>query len=259
MAEGSKFDTLAAVYASVRPAYPEQTFDAIEELSGRPLAGAAVADVGAGTGISSRQLRDRGARVTAVELSGPMLERLAADSPGVGAVQGSGNALPLRDASADFVTYATAWHWVDPEQAVPEVLRVLRPGGALACFWNIPVADVGVRNGYRERMREALGAEPDLGTFNGSFDDARVADAARLALGSHAARLEVRTAAIPWSRWITVEQRLANIRSRSYAAALAPEHLEAFLDTEAAIMAQRQRGDGLVEEAYTTWLGVVSI
>ena len=147
MPESSMFDTLAAVYAAGRPTYPDGVFDAIQELSGRALAGSRVADVGAGTGISTRQLRDRGAEVTAVELSGPMVRRLVADSPGVTAVMGSANALPLRDASVDFVTFAQAWHWVETDRAVPEVLRVLKPGGALACFWNhaVPERAVGRR------------------------------------------------------------------------------------------------------------------
>lgn len=136
MSESSKFDTLAAVYASVRPAYPEEILDAVESLSGVRLAGAAVADVGAGTGIAARQLRDRGARVTALDLSGPMLDELVSGSPGVAAVQASGNALPLRDGSMDLVTFATAWHWVDPDRAIPEVARILRDGGTLALVWN---------------------------------------------------------------------------------------------------------------------------
>jgi SAM-dependent methyltransferase len=254
MTETSKFDGLAAVYAAIRPSYPQQAFDAVEELSGVSLSGARVADVGAGTGISSRQLRDRGARVTAVEVSFPMLQQLAAGSPGVAAVQGSGNALPLRDAGVDLVTFATAWHWVDPERAVPEVRRVLRPRGALACFWNIPVPDVGVRHGYRERMREALGHEPDLGTMTTA--DRKPDDGPRLELGSHS-HLEVRSASIPWSRWITLEQRLANIQSRSYVAELPPDRLARFLDGEREALADRVRDDGLIEEAYTTWLGVV--
>ena len=253
MTETSKFDRLAAVYAAIRPTYPQRVFDAVEQLSGVALSGALVADVGAGTGISSRQLRDRGARVTAVELSLPMLRRLAADSAGVAAVQGSGNALPLRGAGTDLVTFATAWHWVDPERAVPEVRRVLRPGGALACFWNIPVPDVGVRAGYRERMREALGHEPDLGTMTRTDGED---DGPRLELGSQS-HLEVRTASIPWSRWITLDQRLANIQSRSYVADLPADRLAWFLDGEREALADRVREDGLVEEAYTTWLGVV--
>ncbi|CAM5234505.1 hypothetical protein SMICM304S_03829 [Streptomyces microflavus] len=61
------FDAVAASYAANRPSYPPALLDAIEELSGRPLAGARVADVGAGTGIATALLDGRGARVAAVE------------------------------------------------------------------------------------------------------------------------------------------------------------------------------------------------
>ena len=250
MAESSKFDTLASVYAAARPTYPAEIFQAIEDLSGRPLAGSLVADVGAGTGISSRQLRDRGASVTAIELSLPMLRQLAADSPGVRAVQGSANALPLRDGSVDFVTFAQAWHWVDPELAVPEVLRVLKPGGALACFWNSPVADAPWRMGYNDRIRDLIGGDPDYGNRSTGFDKSPEID-----LGSRT-DLEVLVFQAPWIRRIPVEQRLTNVTSRSYMSTVALERLAAFLAQERAVLL-KAFPDGIVEEEYTTWLGVV--
>jgi SAM-dependent methyltransferase len=60
---------------------------------------------------------------------------LAARSPGVRAVAGRGEAIPLPDASADGVFVSSAWHWLDPGQAVPEIARVLRDGGRLAVIW----------------------------------------------------------------------------------------------------------------------------
>lgn len=250
MAEQSKFDTLASAYAASRPTYPDAVFDALQEISGRALSGARVADVGAGTGISSRQLHERGAAVTAVELSEPMLRQLVSQSPGVGAVLGSANALPLRDASVDFVTFAQAWHWVDPELAVPEVLRVLKPGGALACFWNQPKADAPWRSGYNDRIRALIGGDPDYGNTSTGFDKEP-----RIELGSRS-HLPVRVFRAPWSRRITMEQRLTNAASRSYMSDVAPERLKAFLDTERAILLEHFP-DGMVVEEYTTWLGVV--
>ena len=46
--------------------------------------------------------------------------------------------IPAPDASFDTVIAASAWHWVDPERAVPEVARVLRPGGWFSLLWNGP-------------------------------------------------------------------------------------------------------------------------
>ena len=251
MAESSKFDTLASAYAKSRPTYPDAIFEALQDLSGRALSGARVADVGAGTGISARQLQERGATVTAVELSEPMLRQLIAQSPGVGAVQGSANALPLRDGSLDFVTFAQAWHWVDPERAVPEVLRVLKPGGALACFWNKPDTDAPWRTGYNDRIRELIGGEPDYANSSSAFDQEP-----RIELGSRWSHLPVQVFQARWSRRIPMEQRLTNATSRSYMSDVAPERLAAFLDVEREILL-RHFPDGMVIEEYTTWLGVV--
>lgn len=251
MAESSKFDTLASAYAASRPTYPAAIFDALQEISGRALSGARVADVGAGTGISSRQLRERGAAVTAVDLSEPMLRQLVARSPGIAAVLASANRLPLRTESVDFVTYAQAWHWVDPELAVPEVLRVLKPGGALACFWNKPDTDAPWRTGYDDRIRELIGGEPDYGNSSSAFGQEP-----RIELGSRWSHLPVQVFRTPWSRRIPVEQRLTNATSRSYMSEVSPDRLKAFLDGEREVML-KFFPDGMVVEEYTTWLGVV--
>ncbi|NUR61941.1 MAG: methyltransferase domain-containing protein [Catenulispora sp.] len=251
MAESSMFDTLVSAYAGSRPGYPAAVFEALPELARRPLAGSRVADVGAGTGIFSRQLRERGAVVTAVELSEPMLRQLVADSPGVGAALGSANALPLRTGAVDFVSFAQAWHWVNPESAVPEVLRVLAPGGALACVWNTPVSDAPWRLGYNDRIRELIGREPAYGNESTGFDQEP-----RIDLGSFASALRTRVFKTAWSRTIPIEQRLLNVQSRSYAGTVPPERLAAFLANERAILL-KHFPDGMVVEEYITWLGVV--
>lgn len=251
MAESSKFDTLASAYAKSRPTYPDALFDALQELSGHALSGARVADVGAGTGISSRQLHERGAAVTAVELSEPMLRQLVSQSPGVGAVMGSANALPLREDSVDFVTFAQAWHWVDPDLAVPEVIRVLKPGGALACFWNMPLADAPWRLGYNDRIRELIGGDPDYGNDSTALDQEP-----RIELGGRFADLPVHVVETAWSRTVPVEHRITNVMSRSYVSDVEPERLEAFLDRERAFLLSHFP-DGMVVEEYSAWLGVV--
>ena len=60
---------------------------------------------------------------------------LAARSPGVRAVAGRGEDIPLPDASADALFVSSAWHWLDPDLAVPEIARVLRDGGRLGVIW----------------------------------------------------------------------------------------------------------------------------
>ena len=102
----------------------------------RSPAGCAVAvDLAAGTGLFTRALVGRAARVVAVEPDQRMRDVLADRSPGVDVRAGWGEAMPLPDASADAVFVSTAWHWLDPVRAVPEIARVLKPGGRLGVIW----------------------------------------------------------------------------------------------------------------------------
>ncbi|WP_026931707.1 class I SAM-dependent methyltransferase [Glycomyces tenuis] len=127
------FGQAADLYDSIRPSYPA---DAIEWMLGdRPRD---VVDVGAGTGLLTRGLIAAGHRVTAVEPDPQMLDKLIAASLGLAAGhRGEAEALPLPDASADAITAGQSFHWFDRERALPELRRVLRPGGVLAPIWNV--------------------------------------------------------------------------------------------------------------------------
>jgi SAM-dependent methyltransferase len=134
--QANSFGAVADVYERGRPSYPAEAIDWL--IPARALR---VADVGAGTGKLTRQLRDRGLDVIAVEPSAGMREELHRAVPGVPVLAGTGEHIPLADGTVDVVTVAQAWHWVDPERAVPEVARVLAPGGRLALLWNRRVED----------------------------------------------------------------------------------------------------------------------
>jgi SAM-dependent methyltransferase len=131
-AHATSFGAAAAAYERGRPGYPAQAIGWL-----LPAGAARVLDLGAGTGKLTRQLRDRGLAVTAVEPSDGMREQLRQAVPGVTAAAGSAEQIPLPDGSVDAVLVAQAWHWVDPAAAVPEVARVLSPGGRLGLLWNI--------------------------------------------------------------------------------------------------------------------------
>jgi SAM-dependent methyltransferase len=131
---GRLFGTVADLYDEMRPEYPDGMYDAIESVTGT-FDGLAVLDLAAGTGLQNRALARRGARLVAVDPDIGMLRRLRAMSPGVPAVVGRGEAIPLRDDTVDLVVCATAWHWLHTAEALEQIRRVLRPGGHLALWW----------------------------------------------------------------------------------------------------------------------------
>ena len=109
-----------------------------------------VADVGAGTGKLTATLVGLGAEVTAVEPDPQMLAELRRTMPEVRSVPGSAEEIPLPDASLDAVLAGQAMHWFDMDRALPEIARVLRPGGVLAGLWNVDDNRVGWVAGLAE-------------------------------------------------------------------------------------------------------------
>jgi ubiquinone/menaquinone biosynthesis C-methylase UbiE len=129
------FELVADVYERGRPEYPA---DAIAWLVDRldVRAGRTVLDLAAGTGKLTRGLVRTGAHVIAVEPGQQMLAQLRHVLPDVEALVGGAEAIPLEDGSVDAVTVGSAFHWFRHDEAVPELHRVLRPGGAVALIWS---------------------------------------------------------------------------------------------------------------------------
>jgi len=137
-------------------------------VAGLP-ATASVLDLGAGTGKLTRLLVSEFERVVAVEPAEEMRRLLVAHCPDAVALSGTGQQIPVADASVDAVYAAQAFHWFDESAAVTEIARVLRPGGALVLMWNRPAGpwepstDAAERV-LTERMPEDLDHIPlDLG------------------------------------------------------------------------------------------------
>lgn len=125
----------AAVYERGRPAYAEQAVDfALAPVRDRPRLRAL--DLGAGTGKLTRQLLARGVHTVAVEPAGGMRAALARAVPAAEVLTGSAEELPLPAGAVDLVTAGQAFHWFDRDRALPEIARVLRPGGVLALLYN---------------------------------------------------------------------------------------------------------------------------
>ncbi|UNZ16349.1 class I SAM-dependent methyltransferase [Streptomyces sp. 891-h] len=242
----TSFNAAADRYATYRPSYPGELFPAIEELAGIQLAGARVGDVGAGTGISTAQLLEHGADVVAIEPGEGMATRFRKTLPDAPLVRGDANALPLADASQDLLTYAQSWHWTDTTRAVPEALRVLRPGGSLVIWWNTTAHDVPWIAEQTERITRHTGAtSPSLTPL----DDPRAARKAGLE-GLQIARRHLR-----WSRTVSLETHLGNLISHSGFLVMDEERTQEFVVAEHARL-RALFPDELVEETYVVDLWV---
>src|SRR3984957_4528308 len=97
-----------------------------------------VLEIGPGTGILTRLLVERVGHVTAVEPDERMRAVLAASDPRIEVLAGQAEEIPAGSSSVDVVIAQSAWHWVDESRAIPEVARVLRPGGRLSLVWTGP-------------------------------------------------------------------------------------------------------------------------
>lgn len=133
-ARRTSFGAWAGDYDKFRPGYPPEVVEHLLSCLGpSPL----IADIGAGTGQLSRGLVAAGARVIAVEPDARMRAELVKAVGADAARAGTAEELPLADAVADGVFGSQMWHWTDPVKALPEIARVLRPGGRFSVVWNI--------------------------------------------------------------------------------------------------------------------------
>ena len=135
------FGAQAEAYAEHRPDYPVAAIRwALEPLGTTEHLD--VLDLAAGTGKLTAVLVAEGHRVTAVEPNEQMLSELVRRVHDVRALPGHAEHIPVPDQTIDAVFVGTAFHWFDQEKAMPEIARVLRPGGVLAALWIDTARDV---------------------------------------------------------------------------------------------------------------------
>ena len=209
------FGNAAAAYERGRPSYPDH---AVAYLAAELGLGPAtrVLDLAAGTGKLTRLLVEGGADVVAVEPVAAMRTVLAEAVPGVPALEGTAEAIPLPDGSVDAVTVAQAFHWFDAGTALAEIHRVLRPGGGLGLIWNARGATsewVAVLRGLVHAVR---GSDRSTAARRGATRSHRAAASRRSPSGrSASSRSSTRTA---W--WTGSRRRATWRRSRGRAAQL---------------------------------------
>jgi SAM-dependent methyltransferase len=186
------FGSAAAAYERGRPSYPPEAIDWL-----LPAGAQKVLDLGAGTGKLTTRLVERGLDVVAVDPLAEMLEVLSAALPDTPALLGTAEEIPLADNSVDAVLVAQAWHWVDPERAIPEVARVLRPGGRLGLVWNT--------------RDERLGWVKDLGRIIGHERDPFSQE-----VSLPAPFTDIERHHVEWTNYLTPQALIDLVASRSY-------------------------------------------
>ena len=130
-------------YVRFRPTYPPQAIEWLRSETGL-AAGAVIADVGSGTGISAELFLRLGCTVFCVEPNREMraaAERLLSGYPGLRSVIGTAEATTLADQSVEFIVAAQAFHWFDPQRARAEFSRILKPPGWTVLMWNVRRVD----------------------------------------------------------------------------------------------------------------------
>jgi SAM-dependent methyltransferase len=224
------FADVAGAYERARPGYPQ---GAVQWMVGdEPVD---VVDLGAGTGKLTRALVALGHRVTAVEPLDEMRAHLEAAVPGARAIKGTAESMPLPDASADVVASAQAFHWFDHDDALPEIARVLRPGGRLALVWN----SRDDRDPWMARLSAIIGNE--------SIQDSDVVPI----LEEGGLFRWIETARYSFEQVLDRDGLLDLVLSRSYLAKLQPVDREPVLEAVGALFDETAT-DGAVRLAYVT-------
>lgn len=228
---GLRFGEAAQAYERGRPEYPGEVVDwLLGESAGR------VVDLGAGTGKLTRAIVPRAGSVIAVEPDATMRHALSHRLPGVPALAGTAEHIPLPDGSVDVVVVGQAWHWVDPARGSAEVARVLRPGGHLGLVWNDRDAD----DPWIDRLTALL---VEYGTSPDADYGVRV-DSPFGALEEHA---------LSWTHTMTPDDVVDMVVSRSYVIALpAPVRAELVDRVRALAVDGVDPATGMVPVRYVT-------
>jgi SAM-dependent methyltransferase len=236
----ARFLGRVADYARYRPSYPPAAIDALLDGLGDPAL-LTIADVGAGTGISSRLLAARGAHVIAIEPNPEM--RAAAEAPHVDVRDAAAERTGLTDASVDVVTAFQAFHWFATPAAVAEFARVLRPGGRVALVWNVRNDD--------DAFTKAYGGIADLNSDAAARAGQRSEDPDLPALLGSTGLENLRAAEFESGQRLDLESLIGRARSASYVPREGPEY-ERIVQDLSALHERFADPGGMVALVYRT-------
>ena len=150
------FDCMASDYAHARPPYPAGIYEALTR-AGVIGEGVRVLEIGAGTGLATREILAAGCHVVALEPGPQLAALLRRAAPRARVIEATLEDSDLADSSFDSVVAATAMHWVDLERGLPSVHAALRPGGLLA-VWRTIFGDDSYPTPFRTKMADIVAA-----------------------------------------------------------------------------------------------------
>jgi SAM-dependent methyltransferase len=234
--ESRSFELVAGLYERARPEYPQEAVAWVAARVGLG-SGSTIVDLGAGTGKLTRALLATGGRVIAVEPGDAMRAELERALPEVEALRGAAESIPLPDGSVDCVAVGQAFHWFRHDEALPELHRVLRPGGGLALLWN--------SRDHEKPVQKEVGDLISPFVPPGRPGPQHWADALRESTLFTAPE----ETHFPWTQQLDADGLAARIGSVSFVAAASPE-ARAELDTRLREVAARL--GGVVDFPYVT-------
>ena len=248
IASTERFGARVDAYVRARPGYPDAAAAMLGEVYGLGPQ-ARVADIGAGTGLSSLPFLRAGWQVTGVEPNAPMREASriwSAQFAGHRSIDGSAEHTGLPAASIDLAIAGQAFHWFDPAAFRREVLRILKPEGALALLWNSRVHEASAfMQGYNELL---LAHCPEYrAKWKGDDVGSKYADAMRVVFGTADYRLD----AFANQQSLDREGLIARLDSDSYAPPPGTPAHHAMID-DARRLFDAHAEDGLVHLIYRT-------
>ncbi len=202
----NNFGVLGADYHAARRGYPKELFDYLHSLAkiDKPI----TLDIGCGTGIATRQLKEFGFDVSGTDKDLKMIEVAREHSDGISYAVAPTDALPFKDETFDVVTAFTAYHWFADEKSTNEIRRVLKPGGVFFAVTKDNRHDASRKEfwkGYKEILKKYVGND---------YNSMKDYDPKRLMRASGFKDIQEET--FPVDELYTVEDALALNRSFSW-------------------------------------------
>ena len=235
------YDILSESYDAGRLGYSNEVYTTLVGFGIEPSH--KILDVACGTGLAGGPFIENNYDVTGIDIAQPMLAHARLRFPDGRFVQGSAEKLPFEAESFDVAISAQAFHHLDRNAAIREMLRVLQPSGIIAIWWKHLVGDDAVKMLREELIRE-LGSEPPPQGLKGGFREFYGAP-----LQEHALRV------IPWNTSMPLSKYMKYERSRKRIVdALGTKAEPYYSELETRLRAKFGEGDPLVPLAFTQYL-----